>query len=298
MTATLAGRLVDEKLLSWTTRVQECFSNYKNFSSGFPNTTLEQFLAHRSGVQQSTTFFSRYLQQLLDQQGTFEQIRFWVAETVMKDAPEVPNGDFLYANQGYAVAAAMMEKLTGLGWESLIQKHVFTPLKMSSATIGAIYDDMIPPKTPVGHDLNVNYSEPVPWAGRSPILLHNDQAATGPGGYVACTLQDWVKFLYAHITGETTGYLSAESAAKLKRSFIGDEGYGLGVWALNRTWALPGQALYHGGDIFGQNTVFWMSPGRDLIVAAYTNCRSNMQPSPTFLALDDTASMLIVRYYQ
>ena len=294
MTATVAGRLVDRKILSWTTQVHECFSNYNSFNSAFRNITLEQFFAHRSGAQQSTTFYKRHLNELLAQKGTFRQIRYWVAETVMKDVPEVSPGEYLYANQGYAVAAAMMEQITGQDWESLIQEHVFTPLQMTSATVGIIYDEVIPPKTPVGHDLPMNYTVPIPRPVPSATLLHNDQAATGPAGYIACTLQDWAKFLHAHVTAESTGYLSAETAAKLKRPFIGVEGYGLGVSAYNRTWATPGPALVHSGDIFGQDTVFWMTPSRDLIVGAYTNCRSDEKF--TGLALDNAAGMLIARY--
>ncbi|CAF1567112.1 unnamed protein product, partial [Adineta steineri] len=174
MTATVAGRLVDQ--------------------NAFRNATLEQFLAHRSGVQQSTTFYSRYYDALLAQKGTFCQIRYWVTETVLKDVPEVQPGEFLYANQGYAVAAAMMEQITGRDWESLVQEHVFTALQMTSATIGVVYDDIIPPKTPVGHDLAPNKTIPVPRPLPSSIFLRNDQAATGPAGYIACTMQDWVKF--------------------------------------------------------------------------------------------------------
>ncbi|CAF3493193.1 unnamed protein product [Adineta steineri] len=293
MTATVAGRLVDQKVLSWTTQVHECFPNFMSYNSAFRNATLEQFLAHRSGVQQSTTFYSRYYDALLAQKGTFCQIRYWVTETVLKDAPEVPPGEYLYANQGYAVAAAMMEQITGRDWESLVQEHVFTALQMTSATIGVVYDDIVPPKTPVGHDLAPNKTIPIPRPLPSSIFLRNDQAATGPAGYIACTMQDWVKFLRAHVIGVSTGYLTAATADKLKRPFIGVEGYGLGVQAYNRTWATPGQALVHGGDIFGHETVFWMTPGRDLIVAVFTNCLS---VNKTGLALDNAASLLLARY--
>lgn len=294
MTATVAGRLVDKKVLSWTTKVRECFPNYKQFNTAFQNATLEQFLAHRSGVEQSVTFYNRHLNELLQQKGTYRQIRYWVAQTVLKDAPEVKPGEFLYANQGYAVAAAMMEQITGKDWESLIQEHVFKPLEMTSAKIGIVYDETVPPKTPVGHDLPLNHTVPIPRAVPSATLLYNDQAATGPGGYISCTLQDWVKFLHAHVVAESTGYLSTATAAKLKQPFIGVEGYGLGVAAYNRTWATPGQALVHSGDIFGQDTVFWMTPGRDVIVAVYTNCRSD--DKSTGLALDNAAGMLIAKY--
>jgi hypothetical protein len=165
---------------------------------------------------------------------------------------------------------------------------------MSSAIVGIVYDGTIPPKTPVGHDLPLNFKVAIPRPVPSANLLHNDQAATGPGGYIACTLQDWAKFLHAHVIGVSTGYLSAATADKLKRPFIGVEGYGLGVAAYNRSWATPGQALVHSGDIFGEDTVFWMTPGRDLITAVYTNCLSADQS--TGLALDSAAGMLISRY--
>jgi CubicO group peptidase (beta-lactamase class C family) len=294
MTATVAGRLIDKNLLSWTTQVHECFPNFKSFNSAFQNATLEEFFAHRSGVQQSITFYSRYYEKLLAQKGTFRQIRYWVAETVLKDPPEVQPGEYLYANQGYAVAAAMMEQITGQDWESLIQEYLFTPLEMTSATIGIIYNDNLPPTKPVGHDLPQDEKVPIPRPVPSVTLLHNDQGATGPAGYIACTLQDWAKFLHAHVTAESTGFLKAETAAKLKRPFIGVEGYGLGVAVYNRTWATPGQALVHSGDIFGQDTVFWMTPSRDVIAAVYTNCRSDN--TSTGLALDSAAGMLLARY--
>ena len=165
---------------------------------------------------------------------------------------------------------------------------------MTSAFVGINYNETLPPARPVGHDLPFNHTVPIPRPLMDPILLHNDQAATGSGGYIACTLQDWAKFLYAHIASDCTGYLSSSTAAKLKRPYEGVEGYGLGVSAYNRTWATPGQALVHSGDIFGQNTVFWMTPGRDLIVAVYTNCRS--QGAFSGLALDQAAGLLIARY--
>ena len=294
MTATIAGRLVDRKLLSWTTQVHECFSNYQTFNNAFHNATLEQFLAHRSGVQQSTTFFSRYGMKLLVPRGTMRQVRRWVTDLVLTDAPEVTPGEHLYANQGYAVAAAMMEQITGQDWESLLQEHIFIPLGMTSGKVGIVYDDTLPPKTPFGHDLPLNQTVPIPRPLLFSVLLRNDQGSTGPGGYIACTMEDWTKFLRAHITAEQTGYLTSETAAKLKRPFVGVEGYGLGVAAFNRSWATPGQALAHGGDIFGQDVVFWMSPSRDLISVAYTNCRS--EGPETDSVLDNVAGMLIGRY--
>jgi CubicO group peptidase (beta-lactamase class C family) len=294
MTATIAGRLVDRKLLSWTTQVHECFPNYSRFNSAFRNATLEQFLAHRSGVEQSITFYRHHWNELMAQKGSIREIRHWVAETVMIDAPEVKPGEFLYANQGYAVAAAMMEHVTGQAWETLLQEHIFTPLDMTSGMVGIVYNDSLPSMTPVGHDLPNSQTVPIPRPTPSDALLHNDQAALGSAGYIACTPEDWLKFLRVHIIGVEMGYLSSETDAKLKRPYMDVEGYGLGVSAYNRTWGAPGQVLTHGGDIFGQDTVFWMSPSHDFILVAYTNCRSDN--NRTSLALDNAARLLVYKY--
>ena len=296
MTATLAGRLIDRKLLSWTTQIYECFLNYNTLNSAFRNATLEQLLAHRAGVQQMQTFYNHHLLDFLAQQGNISQIRRWVAETVLKDMPEVEPGEYLYSNQGYTVAATMMEYITGHDWESLIHEHIFIPLEMTTATIGSVYDDNLPPKAPVGHELLPNQTVPIPRPMLTQHILHIEQASTGPGGFVACTLRDWAKFLSAHITAETTGYLNRDTAAKLKRPFIGSDGYGLGVIVLNRTWALPGQALVHDGDAFGQNTVFWMAPAKNIIAVAYTNCRS--QHGVTGQALDAAIGVLMAKYLE
>jgi len=49
-------------------------------------------------------------------------------------APEVTPGTYLYANQGYIVAATMLEIASGKDWETLVQDEVFTPIRMHSAT--------------------------------------------------------------------------------------------------------------------------------------------------------------------
>ncbi|CAF0951936.1 unnamed protein product [Adineta ricciae] len=294
MTATVAGRLVDRGLISWTTPIHTCFPNYTSFNCAFRSATLEQLLSHRAGIQQSTTFYARHYSELLAQNGTIRQIRRWVAETVMKDVPEVIPGEFLYSNQGYAVAAAMMEFVTNQDWESLVKQHIFDPLQMVNSSIGRVYDDIIPPKAPVGHNLRINQTVPIPRPADTASFLYHDQAAAGPGGYIASTLSDWAKFLYAHINNNKTNYLSAETAAKLKHPYMGIEGYGLGINAYNRSWATPGQSLTHGGDIFGQDTVFWMAPSRGVVTVAYTNCDSEDDSESN--ALDATANILLSRY--
>ena len=300
MTATIAGRLVDRGVIGWNTRVRDLFANYASFNPAFTDVTLDQLLAHRAGVQSGTTFENNHWGQLLAQSGTIPQIRRWVSETVLTDAPQVAPGNFLYSNQGYTVVATMLELASGKDWETLLCEEIFTPLRMTTATLGIVYDDVLPPKAPVGHDLAVGQTVPVPRTATSANVNYHYEASNGAGAYAACTLQDWAKFLHLHMTSDLGDYLTAATGTRLQQpfpgpAFAGADGYARGAYVYtNLSWAKPGNALYHGGDAWGEDSIAWMSPGRDFIVAVYANCHS--VDNTAILALSDAASFLIGVY--
>jgi len=293
MTATVAGRLVDRGQIGWSTRVRDLFTNYENFNPAFFDVTLDQLLAHRAGIEDRDTFENRHWSQLMTQNGTISRIRRWVAESVLKDAPQVRPGEYLYSNQGYAVAAAMLEMASGKNWETLIKEEVFRPVGMKTATLGIVYDDKRPPKNPVGHYLTFGATLPVPEEAMVPKELYRYQASNGAGGFVICTLQDWTKFLSIH--AGNSNYLSRNTAKRLREAYPGPPGpdgenYGRGVFVDDRDWARPGPALDHNGDIFGHETVFWMAPARGFIGVVFTNCFS--RDKSTFRALDSAAVLV------
>jgi len=294
MTAVKAGRLIDRGVIGWNTRVRDVFPEYQTFHSSFHDVNLEQLLCHRGGVQDTPTFESLHQSQLNLQTGTLVSMRRWVSSTVLKDSPQVAVGTYLYSNQGYTVAASMIEIVTGKSWEQLVEEEVFKPLRMTTATFGQVYDGSLPPKAPCGHDLPSGATLATPRNPLSAAAHTRYQASNGPGGYVACQLQDWAKFLHVMVTSDVSDYLTSATASRLQQPYSGSEGYGRGIAVAIRSWATPGPALNHSGDIFGQDTVVWMAPGRDFIVVVFTNCRS--ADSSTALALDDVASLLVGRY--
>jgi CubicO group peptidase (beta-lactamase class C family) len=251
-------------------------------------------LAHRSGVQQGSTFESRYWNTVAQQPGTISQIRRWVSDTVLQDAPEVTPGTHLYANQGYTVAATMMELATGKDWETLVAEEIFSPARMRGAGFGQVCNGLIPPTTPWGHDLAAGASTPVPRPIMNASLHKGYQASTGPGGAIACTLRDWAMLLHVHMTSDISNYLTPASGTRLQQPFVGTTGYGRGISAVSRSWANPGMALNHAGDIFGAGTVVWAAPAKDFFAIVHTNCRS--ADNAVGLALDDVAGLLIGRY--
>lgn len=276
MTTTIAGRLVDRGLIGWNTRVRDLFTNYPAFNPSFTNVTLDQLLCHYGGVQEQTTFDATHWTQFMSQTGTVSQLRRWVCDTVLKDAPQVPPGNFLYSNQGYTVAATMLEIASGTDWETLVQQEIFTPIRMQTAALGQVFDNALPPKAPVGHDLAAGAANPVP---RLKLPLNYElhyHAATGPAGYVGCTLKDWAKFLHIHTTNYISDYMSSPTGTRLQQPYIDDGNsgnfdIGRGILVTDRSWASPGKALTHGGDIFGQDSLVWMSPANDFIAIAAIN---------------------------
>jgi hypothetical protein len=102
------------------------------------------------------------------------------------------------------------------------------------------------------------------------------------------------------MTSDLGGYLTASNGLRLQQAFpgpafAGADGYSRGAYVFsNLTWALPGNALYHGGDGWGEDSLAWMSPSRDFIAVAYVNCHS--ADNSAILAMSDAANYLINTY--
>jgi CubicO group peptidase (beta-lactamase class C family) len=296
MTATLAARLVDQGVITWDTRVRDIFSNYATFHPSFSDVTLAEFLTHRSGIEDYSTWQAKHWAEFVALPGSASTLRRWTVDTALRDAPQVPRGTYLYSNEGYTVAAAMLEFKTGKTWEALMAEYVFTPLGMGSARLGITYEQETSPtalpQNIVGHNLQSTAAQPVPIAPPSPAIALRFSASLGPGGDVVCTLRDWAKFLQLHVRA-AKGYLNPATEERLCRP-NGSEAYAMGVGSVDRVWARPGNALNHNGDIWGEDSVFWVAPGRNLIVALFTNTASVGQFS--LQALDVVAGIAINRY--
>ena len=299
MTATIAGRLVDRGLIDWNTRICDLFTNYPAFNPAFTNVTLDQLLCHRGGVQEENTFDANHWSTFMTQNGSVSQLRRWVSDTVLKDAPQVPPGQYLYANQGYAVVATMLEIASGTDWETLIQQEVFTPVRMSSAALGQVFDNTLPPKAPVGHDLNTNTFVLTPRLKLPSNYEWHYRASCGAAGYAGLPLKDWAKFIHLHANTVVSDYLT--NTAVLPRlhlpydihQTIGSNDMGRGVSILY--WSFAGEnGLYHGGDIFGQDSEFYLWPTNRFLVLVAVNCGITTYISA---AITDTINLLGNNYF-
>ena len=90
--------------------------------------TLRHLLTHTSGMQ--------FLGGIQQQTGHIDMISLPVSlySTVLTPLQFNPGEKYLYSNQGINVAAAILERVTGVTYEQFLQEHILDPLDMKSTT--------------------------------------------------------------------------------------------------------------------------------------------------------------------
>lgn len=281
MTATLAAMLIEEGRLHWNTTISEVFPELRDkMDPQYRAVTLEQLLTHRGGVptEPPPAAWSR----AWAAKGTPTQQRYEFISSVLTNAPAAASGSkFIYSNQGYAIAGAMLEKTMGVPWETLMTTRLFKPLGMSSAGFG-------PPGTPGKVDQ--------PWGHarklfRAVPMQQDNPPAIGPAGRVHCSLDDLAKYAVCHLEGERTGgLLKPETFRKLHTPVDGGD-YACGWVCVERDWA-GGKALMHNGSNTMWYVVMWLAPAKDFAVIAATNTGVG----DTFKGCDEVAAKMIQKW--
>jgi len=259
MTATLAAIVVEEGKLQWTTTVAQVFPEVK-MDPQYEAVTLEQLLMHRGGCPAAPP--AAAWTRAWAQKGTPKEQRLQFIQAVLSQPPAAaPGTEFIYSNQGYAIAGAMLEKRTGKAWEALLTERLFRPLGMNSAGFGApgaigTLDQ------PWGHSRS---------AGKTTPVQSDNPPAIGPAGTVHCSLDDLARFVIFHLQrGQgTSSLLKPETFRKLHTAPAGGD-YACGWLSLERGWA-GGKALMHNGSNTMWYLVMWLAPEKNFAVITATN---------------------------
>ncbi len=258
MTATLTARLIEEGKLSWDTTIADVFPELKGqMDKQYETVTVEQLLTHRGGVPAAPppAAWKRAWQEI----GTPTEQRYEFIKAVLSQPPEAaPGTKMIYSNQGYAIVGAMLEKITGQDYETLITEKLFKPLHMDSAgfgppgKIGAV-------DQPWGHTRKLTAIQPV---------QSDNPPAIAPAGRVHCSLDDLARFTIFHMQ-RGGGLLKPETLVKLHTPPAGGD-YACGWVVLKRGWA-GGNALTHNGSNTMWYVVMWLAPEKNFSVIAATN---------------------------
>lgn len=266
MTATLAARLVEQGKIRWDSTLGEVFpERAARFDPAYRQVTLEQLLAHQGGVPASLQADGLWAS-LWERREPPREQRLYLLDRLTSRPPEVPPGTkHLYSNGGYALAGAMLERVTDQAWEELIRRELFDPLEMSSAGFGA-------PATPGqmdqpwGHLFRKRGYQPIPPGPRA-----DNPPAIAPAGAVHCSLPDLARYARFHLRGARgrESWLTPRSFEKLHTP-VGASDYAMGWIVVRREWAAD-RALTHAGSNTMFFAVVWLAPARDFAVVVATN---------------------------
>jgi len=254
MTAVLLGILVNEGKLSWESSLIEALPELKtSLHRHYHTVTIWELLTHRAGIVANAENWWTHGEMELTKR------RLLIVQENLKKTSSIKRGSYHYSNMGYLIASCMAEKISGLSWESLMQKRIFEPLGMSSAGFG-------PPGTIGKTDQPWGHSKPKKkWQPRQ----FDNAEALGPAGRVHCTIADWAKFIAIQLpSGKNVG-LSSKTLDKL----ITPTGTYAGGWIVtDRPWA-NGIALTHTGSNTMWYAVVWVAPKLDRSFLVVTNSR-------------------------
>ncbi|MEJ7860557.1 MAG: serine hydrolase domain-containing protein [Pyrinomonadaceae bacterium] len=228
MTATVIATFVEQGKLAWTTRPSDVFPEFKNaIHPTLKDITLEQLLAHRAGIMAFEDDKDIAAAPEFNGNATQQRLAFtnWLLQ---REAVVAPGSKKVYSNAGYAIAAAMAERVSGQSFETLMRKRLFKPLGMKSAGFGwAARKDS---RQPWAHRASSDGFVP-----HNPNDSYQIGARWMPAGDVHCNMKDLAKFAAFHLRALNgkNSILRAETVKKLHMPYGGAKsGYSLG-WNVN-----------------------------------------------------------------
>jgi len=291
MTATLAGALVDEGKLKWTSTISEVLgADIPGINPKLAAVTLEQLLSHTSGIPSDTAEIGKLYYSTDAFQYNLQPLRLRVLSAWKNHAPEtVPGTAFHYANLGYLIAGAMIEKVAGEPWESLIIMRLFEPLGLQTAGLG-------PQATtgkfdaPVGHQIGDDGKIlPMPWCDAADV-----PQVMGPAGSAHMSVLDFARWAAWNAAEGRRGppLVKPETLKDLHRPRVKtgplpnakagtpqDGEYALGWGVVKFDWT-PTRVLEHNGSNSMNLAKILVDPNQDLGVVVMINFAPERSEQP------------------
>ena len=244
MTSTVAALLVKNGIIRWDSAIAEVYPELVGIMRPeYQNVRLDELLSHTSGLPNNPNDINQ--DSFFTDQRELSVQRQELVEIVLMLSSTTTRGVYEYSNIGYIVAGAMLEKVTGSNWETLMQIHLFEPLSMLQAGFGAP-DTKGNLSQPVGHKWEAGYWEPV-----DPTFeeISDNPPVVGPAGTVHASLDDMAAYISLHLKGlrgeSVDGFLDEQEFAKLYTPFPNSD-YALG-------WVINNQSIFHNGS----NTIWY-----------------------------------------
>jgi CubicO group peptidase (beta-lactamase class C family) len=281
MTALLAAIMVEEGKLRWDSTVGEVFPELaETMDPGLRRVTLEQLLSHTGGIPSDNAASDELLVKSLLQDGNLDEMRYWlVKQLVTQPLASQPGSQFAYANMGYVIIGAMIERAGGSTWDELVTERIFIPLGLRTAGLGN-QASLGRVDAPLGHTITEGKVKAFlagPDGDNPPII--------GPAGIAHMSVLDFGRWAGWNAGEGKRGprLVRPETLKKLHTPVVSmppkedaapgtpSHGrYALGWGEVGVDWA-PQPLVYHGGSNGKNLAHIWLDPERDFAMVIVTN---------------------------
>jgi len=139
--------LKEHGLLDYDDPVQRFYPGFP-----YPGVTIRHLLTHRAGLPDYRWFCDPLWPDKQEPISNQEMMRFF--EKYKPSSYFKPGTHHAYSNTGYAVLAAIVEKISGITFSSFMQQVVFTPLGMKNTSIYSKCDAADPAGAVSGYERN------------------------------------------------------------------------------------------------------------------------------------------------
>lgn len=281
VSATAASVLVNEGRISWDTTITSVLPKV-----GFKNTRYGNQLTLRHALSQSTGLprhtYSHYIDQNMNYADVVNRLRY-------VNFACAPGKCYAYQNVAYSLAGDMIKTKAGTSFESYVDKKVFEPLGMRSASFGlASYNAS--PNRAAPHIANGNRWVPTavvpnwykvaPAAGVNASIVDMSKFLLGQIGRRQDALPlSVLKPIQSRVTKNTPAqnYYGAHKAA-------GNTAYGLGWRVFD--YGRNKNFVHHGGHVKGFRTEMVFNRDLQIGMVFLTNSETRLARDVIFKFLD------------
>ena len=248
LTGTLLAKEVDDGVLPWTMTMSDAFPELFTTSppSPYAALTVAQLASGTSGLPNAAVPDYSNLSTLIDR-------RYAFARDALKTSPLFTPGTAQMLDRGPTVAAALLERVVGKSYESLIQDRLLTPLGMKHSKW-----------TPDVAEHTWNGTG-IPRPVAFPIdPLFNPQAG------ICQSIEDFARFAQMSLwLPDAPHYYSADARDALRAAR--SQGDTTPAFGTNDTDVAGGQALWFNGSSGSDGSVLEIWPNRKMAVVVLTN---------------------------
>ena len=235
-TAALVLQLVEEGKIKLDGKITDYLPDYRKDTGD--KVTIHQLLNHTSGIPSYTNrpdFFAEFSRDPYN-------ITDFVKKFASGDLEYEPGSKYSYNNSGYSLLGAIIEKVTGKSYETVLTERIFKPLGMTNSG----YDN----HAPLIQKRASGYEKRPSGYVNAPYL---DMSLPYAAGSIYSTVEDLFKWDQALYQDKI---ISAENKKLMFTPGLGNYGYGIRITdqPIGKTDQKT-KVIQHGGGISGFNSL-------------------------------------------